>query len=168
MDIHLLYTFLLSIIPVGELRVSIPYGIAHQLNPALVFTLSVLGNMIPVFFLVWLLPWFERIVSHSQMLDQKSSNFKDRIVVKKFISSYLFFKNRAQKKHTKQFNRFGAFALVFFVGLPLPLTGAWTGALAAYLFGISKKYTIALIFIGVMAAGLIVLGASMGFKAYFL
>ena len=102
------------------------------------------------------------------MLDQKSSNFKDRIVVKKFISSYLFLKNRAQKKHTKQFNRFGAFALVFFVGLPLPLTGAWTGALAAYLFGISKKYTIALIFIGVMAAGLIVLGASMGFKAYFL
>ncbi|MBC8450752.1 small multi-drug export protein, partial [bacterium] len=59
--------------------------------------------------------------------------------------------------------RYEALGLVLFVAIPLPVTGGWTGAVAAFLFGIRRRYAIPAILLGIMLAGLIVSGATQGF-----
>ncbi len=142
MDINtILKVIFLSMLPVGELRVALPYAVkVMHIKWYYAYILSVLGNMIPVPFILLLMDFAVKILSHIPFMDR--------------FFQCLFARTR---KRSKIIERLEFYGLIFFVAIPLPVTGAWTGALAAYLFGISFWKSILGIFIGVSIAGVIVL-----------
>ena len=75
-----------------------------------------------------------------------------------FDKFFTFLFERTRRKHSKKFEKWGALALITFVAIPLPITGGWSGALAAFVFGIPFKKALPLIFSGVIIAGVIVTG----------
>lgn len=142
-------TILLALLPINELRGTIPFAISvfHlSISEALFF--SLIGNILPVFFLLWLLPTF------SKFLSERSKVFNN-------FFSWLF--SRTRNKFYKKYQKFGDLALVIFVALPLPMTGAWTGTVAAFIFGIPYLKSLGLISLGVLIAGIIVTLISTGF-----
>lgn len=135
-------TLLISMLPISELRGAIPIAIGvYNMSVLSAFFWAVLGNIIPVIFILWLL---ERV-----------SNF---------LSHHIYFFNRffvwlfenTRRNHLKKFERWRDLALVILVAIPLPFTGAWTGALAAFVFGIPIRRAFPLIVLGVLTAGIIV------------
>jgi len=129
-------------LPLGELRLSIPLAIGlYHLSPLKAYFLSIFGNILPVIFLCLFLERISRYLS-------------GRIYFFNRLFAWLFEKTR--RHHQKKFEIFKQFALVILVALPFPFTGAWTGALCAFVFGIPPKRAILLIFGGVMIAGMIV------------
>lgn len=137
-----LITFLVAALPLSELRGAIPLAILKfGFNPAKALLISFLGNILPV------LPLLIGIEKISGYLARRFSFFNS-------FFGWLFKRTRA--RHENHFHYFGDLALFIFVAIPLPLTGAYSGALAAFVFGIPKKHSFWSIFFGVMAAGLIV------------
>jgi len=142
-----LLVFIISALPVGELRAGILLGLSWKLNPWLVFTLATIGNFLPVIPLLYLLePISNFFRSVSPWLDEKLAR--------------LFAKTR--HKHSQRVNRYGALGLALFVAIPSPGTGAWTGCLLAFLFDLDKKYALVAILAGVLGAGFLVLGFGLG------
>ncbi len=136
-------TFFLAMTPIGELRASLPVALTvYNMNWLLALIISVIGNLVPVIFLLLFLG------PVSQWL---SSKFK---TCDKFFS-WLF--ERTRRKSSARIEKYGTIALVSFVAIPLPFTGAWTGAIAAFLFNIPFKKAFPLISLGVVIAGIIVL-----------
>ena len=130
--------FLVSMIPVVELRGAIPAGIAMGIHPALVFILSVIGNMIPVpFILFFIRPIF------SALKKTKLLRFVKKIEDKAMDKS-----SKVQEK--------SMIGLFLFVAIPLPGTGAWTGALIASLLNMRYKNALPSILMGVLVAGVLV------------
>jgi len=146
---EIIYTILIAMAPISELRGAIPIAISvyHMSWQSALFW-SVLGNMIPVVFILWLLGPFV--------------NWLGRKIPRlgKWINNYF---EHTKNKHAKKIEVYKELALVILVAIPLPLTGAWTGALVAYLFGLPYKKALPLIFLGVLIAGIIVTLVSMGF-----
>lgn len=137
-----LQTFLLSMTPIGELRASIPFGLmVYKMHWLKVFVISVVGNLVPVFFLLLFLK------PTSDFLAKKFS-FMERFF------NWLF--ERTRKKHKKVIDKHGWWGLAMFVAVPLPITGSWTGTLLAFLTGMSFKRAFSAISLGVFTAGLIV------------
>lgn len=137
-----LKTILLAMTPFGELRVSIPIAlnIFHlSVEKALFF--SIIGNLIPVIILLKFLKAVSDLLSHR-------SYYFNRFFV------WLF--ERTRKNHDQKFKRWKEFALVALVAIPLPFTGAWTGSLCAFVFGIPVKKAFPLIALGVLIAGILV------------
>ena len=66
--------FLLAATPIGELRIAIPYGIFQGLHPALVYIAAIIGNMAPVIFFLWFLPWFEKNIVENDVLEEKKGD----------------------------------------------------------------------------------------------
>lgn len=133
---------LTAMTPIGELRASIPLGLSILHQPwLLVFIVSVIGNMIPPVFILWLFPK----ISQWLMTNSKLMN--------KFLT-WLF--ERTRKKAHDKIEKYGDLALIIFVAIPLPNTGAWTGTLAAWLFGIPMKRALPNVLYGVLIAGVIV------------
>lgn len=144
-------TFLISMLPVGELRVSIPFALTvYKMNLFESYVFSVAGNMFPVIFL---LVGLEAV---SDYLIRKSRYARS-------FFSWLF--TRTRRKFTGAYGKWGSIALILFVAVPLPVTGAWTGSAAAYLFGIPRKKAFLLILAGVMIAGVIVAAFTKGIQA---
>lgn len=114
--------------PIGELRAAIPLGIAKNLSIFWVYLVAIIGNLVPVIFIL--------------------------LLAKRFCPKWLCY--HIEKKHNHKFIKWGDLALISFVALPLPLTGAWTGALAAVIFSVSFWRALGLISIGVLIAGIIV------------
>jgi uncharacterized membrane protein len=143
-----LKTLIVAMSPIVELRGSIPLAIAiYNLPPWSAYVFSVIGNIIPVVLILWLL---EKV---SGFLSNRSAFFK------KFFT-WLF--ERTRRRHERKFQRWQSMALVVLVAIPLPFTGAWTGSLAAFVFGISAKKAFPLISLGVLIAGIIVLLSTLG------
>ena len=143
-----LATFIISMLPVSELRGAIPVAIGvYNLDPTEAYFLAVSGNIIPVIFIL------KYIDPVSKYLMSKSKFFN------KFFT-YLF--EHTRKKHNGKFEKWGPLALITFVAIPLPITGGWSGALAAFVFGVPFKKALPLIFLGVLIAGVIVTGLSLG------
>lgn len=142
---EILSTIFIAMLPVSELRGAIPVAIGvYDFEPAKAAVLAVIGNMIPVFLLLWFLPKFAKIL-------MERSRTAERFL------GWLF--ERTRRKTERQIKKYGIIALALFVAIPLPLTGAWTGAVAAFLFGISYWKAIAAIFVGVLiAAAAVTLG----------
>ncbi|MBU1091940.1 small multi-drug export protein [Patescibacteria group bacterium] len=139
--------FLLSASPVVELRGAIPLGVlVLHINPALVFLLSILGNFLIVPFILIFLKYFSDFLMHKYYFFNKFLN-------------YIFSKTRDHYAH--KFERWEHWALLILVAIPLPFTGAWTGALAAFLFDISFKKSLLIIFLGIVIAGFIVSALTM-------
>ncbi len=138
----LLQVFLLSMTPIGELRLSIPMGIlVYNLSAFSVFFVSVIGNLVPAVFLLLFLK------EVSVYLSKKS------IIFKKMFS---WWENNAREKHISKIQEYGAVGLALFVAIPLPLTGAWTGALLATMMNLPLKKSLPAILFGVISAGIII------------
>ncbi|MBI5755031.1 small multi-drug export protein [Candidatus Peregrinibacteria bacterium] len=137
-----LITFASAMLPVTELRGSIPLAMEVFKMPAWkAFALATAGNIVIVFFLL-------RFLEPISNFLRKHSKFFEKFFKK------LFEKTRA--KHSEKFNRYGAIFLVTFVGIPLPGTGGWTGALIAFIFGIPYWRAAYLVSLGVIIAGVLI------------
>ena len=144
----LFQVFLISMVPVFEMKASIPMGIVlFNLPVWQVFLISFLGN---TFICVFLLTFLEVV---SDFLVKHSSFFK------KFIT-WLF--ERTRRKNLKKFESYRDLALFILVAIPLPLTGTWTACLCAFLFGISFKRSFFLITLGSLVASFIIILTTLG------
>ena len=143
-----LATMVLAMIPVTELRASIPVALTvYDLSVAAVVFWSIIGDIIPVFFIMALLGPISSWL-------MKRSKFFNKIFTKIF--------ERTRGKFTKKYEKYGLVALVFFVGIPLPGTGSWTGTLAAWLFDIPLRKAFPMIVLGVLVAATLVTIISLG------
>ena len=135
-----LITIVLAMMPVSELRGAIPYAVGVAGMPwQEAYVISVISNFLPVFPILYLIgPVSERLRRFRQF---------DRFF------TWLF--ARARRKG-KMIERFEIIGLVLFVAIPLPVTGAWTGSIAAYLFGVKKRVALPAIFLGICIAGVVV------------
>ena len=140
---------LTSMLPIAELRGAIPLALTIYNMPVWsAFVFSILGNLIPVIFIIWILDLLvNKLLIH-------------RIYIFNRFFNWLF--ERTRRKHSGKFEKWRDFALVVLVAIPLPFTGAWTGALAAFVFGIPIKRAFPLIAIGVLIAGTIVTLVTLG------
>ncbi len=139
---------IISMTPIFELRGSIPVAIGvYKMTIIEAYFWSVLGNIIPVIFWVFFL---EKISNWLR------ANFR---FWDKFFD-WLF--QRTTKKANDKIKKYGDWGLFFLVAIPLPVTGGWTGALAAFLFGVKKIKAIGIIFSGILIAGIIVTLLTLG------
>jgi len=135
-------TFFTAALPLSELRGAIPLAILkYGFSPYKAFIISALGNILPV------LPLLVGLEKISEYLSHKFYWFN------RFFS-WLF--ERTREKHKDHFHYWGDLALFIFVAIPLPLVGAYSGVVAAFVFGIPLKHAFWSIVLGVLAAGLIV------------
>ena len=140
---HYLIVFLVSMVPLIELRGAIPYGVMFGLPLWQTFLIAIVGNMLPVpiifFFARRVLEWGA-----------------DKPVIGKIFTFFLEKGERAGKKLVKTTGRGGLFiALMLFVGIPLPGTGAWTGTLGASFLKMGIRSTTLAVSLGVVIAGVI-------------
>ena len=140
-----LLTVLIASLPISELRGAIPFALAMKIPVFKAYLLAVFGNLIPV---VPLLLCFGRIV---RVLEKFGFG-------KRFLS-WLFARTRSRSRIVQRFEILG---LALFVAIPLPVTGAWTGSVAAFLCGIKFRYALLAIILGVLTAGGIVTAVSLG------
>ena len=138
-----LITFLISMVPIIELRGAIPIAESLNLNIFLYYPIAIIGNLLPVpiiyLFARKVLIWG-----------------KDKKVIGKFFTWCLEKGEKGGKKLKESAGNRGIFwALLLFVGIPLPGTGAWTGTLAASFLNLDFKTSITAIMLGVILAGII-------------
>lgn len=150
-----LITFLISMIPLIELRGAVPYGIGMGLPMWQALVIAVIGNMLPVpiifFFARRVLEWGT-----------------DKPVIGGFFSWCLKKGHNGGQKLAKSAGDKGLyFALFLFVGIPLPGTGAWTGTLAASILDLKFKNSIIATMAGVVLAGFIMGFGSVFVKSFF-
>jgi uncharacterized membrane protein len=142
-----LITFIVAMLPISELRGAVPLAMFGLGLPALeAFTWSVSGNALAGVLVVTLLEPVSKTLRVLKPFD--------------WFFNWLF--ERTRRKHTKRFESYRNLALFLFVAIPLPMTGAWSGAAAAFVFGIGWKSAVPLILLGVLAAGILVTLLSAG------
>ena len=143
---HWLAVMVIGALPISELRGAIPVAMGiYGMGPLEAYFLSVLGNLIPV---VPLLLFLEPV-----------SEYLRRYRIFDIFFTWLF--SRTRRNHSESFEKYGLLALTIFVAVPLPVTGAWTGCAAAFVFGIRFKHSFPAIAAGVMIAGIIVTAVTM-------
>ena len=141
-----LRTVLAALTPIGELRLAIPLAILEMdMRWYQALPLALVGNMIPPLFLVL---WLE----HAYRLFQRFPGPLGRALNRFFLWRV----DRLRAAWSERFRKYGPVALVILVAIPLPLTGAWTGSLAAWVFRIPAKRALPLIALGVLIAGVVV------------
>lgn len=142
-----IFVLILSAAPISELRGGLPLALALDAPPVLAYLISVAGNLLPVpallFGLGWLLPRLTCLPAP----------------VGPWVARYLAWQEARLGRHVA---RLGYVALFFLVAIPLPMTGAWTGCLAATLLGLRPRRAALPIVIGVLVAGVLVLLAALG------
>lgn len=139
---------LLASVPVTELRAALPIAIVvFDLHPAVAFVSTVLGNLIPLALVYLILPRVVRFtLQHTPQFHTRLEDWFERL----------------KKRYGKDYSKWGALFLFFFVAVPLPGTGVWTGSVLAVIFRIKPSLAIPSIIAGLLVAGLIVLGATQG------
>ncbi len=152
---HFLITFLISMVPLVELRGAVPYAIANGIPMWQALIIGVIGNMLPVpiifFFARKVLVWGA-----------------DKPLTSKFFTWCLKKGHRGGEKLKKVAGERGLFwALLLFVGIPIPGTGAWTGTLAASILDWDFKRSIIAVMLGVILAG-VIMGSATVVSLYFL
>ena len=141
----ILLTFLLSMVPVFELRAALPFGVGLGLDPWLSLVVSIIGNMVPVPFIILFI---------RKILDWMKRFDRFRVIAEKL--------EQKAEKHSDKIAKYQALGLFFLVAIPLPGTGAWTGALVATLLDIRIQVALPCILIGVLIAGGVTLGVASG------
>ena len=137
---EILKVLLTAASPILELRGAIPIAIETFDFPWYhALLIAIIGNMLPVPFILLLLDGATRFLSRVALFER--------------MLNWLFERTRRRGRLIERYKRIG---LVLFVAIPLPVTGAWTGSLAAVLFGLKFKHAFLSIFIGVVIAGVIV------------
>ena len=146
----LLMTFLTAMVPVVELRGAIPLGVAAGLPPAVAAVTAMAGNMVPVPFLLLLLRRVFRLLRGISWLGPRIDALERRARLK----------GRTVKKYRTA-------GLVLLVAIPLPGTGAWTGALVADVLAIRMRTALPAIALGVVIAGGITTAVTCGAAGLF-
>lgn len=147
---ELLLTFGTAMVPVLELRGAIPVGVAAGLPPAVACVVAIVGNLVPVPLIMLLVrrvfDWLRHTAFFGPKIEwlEKRAHLKGRIVRKYRLPG-----------------------LVILVGIPLPGTGAWTGALVAALLDIRMRHAIPAIWLGLVIAGAITTAVTMGLFSLF-
>lgn len=136
----LLWTLVLAMAPVSELRGAIPYGLAHDIPLGLLLPLCVAANLLPVPLIVLFL---RKILAWMQRLGGKPKALAEWLIARGF-------------KKTMMVKKYETLGLFLLVAIPLPGTGAWTGALVSALMGLRMKFALPAIAGGVAAAGVLV------------
>jgi len=145
-----LFSILLALLPISELRGAIPYALSQGMPIVSTYLICVGVNILvgPLVFLF--LSTLHRIFCYLRFY---------RTIFDKVVK-------RSRKRVEKKIDRFGYWGLVIFVAIPLPITGAYTGALGAWVLGMKKRKSFLAIAAGVIIAGFIVTLASvLGIKA---
>ena len=136
----------MAMVPVVELRGAIPYGVIAGLSVPEAFILAVLGNLAPIpFLVVFTRKMFEWLRTKSNWLDGLVRRLEAKAEKKRDIVEKSEF-----------------FGLVLLVAIPLPGTGAWTGALVAAMLNMRLKRAMPAIILGVLIAGIIVTSVTYG------
>ena len=140
-----LIVFIISLMPILELRGGLLAAALIGLNPVESYIIAIIGNVIPVPFILWfinsILEWMrkgKRLSKIAKWLDKKVD------------------------KHKGQIEKFGFWGLVLFVGIPLPGTGAWTGCLIASVLEMDRKKAFIATMIGIFMASVIMMLVSFG------
>lgn len=142
----LIATFFISMVPVIELRGGLPYGITLGLDYPLALTAAVLGNMVPVpFIIIYIRHIFTWLRKRSKWWDEKIARLEKKAHLK----------GRVVRKYS-------TIGLCILVAIPLPGTGAWTGALVAAVLDMRLKKAIPAIFLGVCIAAAIMTMVTFG------
>ena len=153
--LHYLLVFLISMVPLIELRGAIPYSVVWNIPLYIAFPLAIIGNMLPVpfiyFFARKILVWGA-----------------DKPVLGKFFTFCLEKGEKGGRKLQEKAGKGLFVALLLFVGIPLPGTGAWTGTLAASLLDMDFKSSILASMGGVLLAGVIMATLSVVAKGTFI
>ncbi len=145
--IKYLTVFGMSMLPIIELRGAVPYGVALDLPYLEVLLISIIGNMIPIPFIIL---FIRKIFAWMKKKSERLGRLVERLEAK------------AQAKGKEMLVKYETWGLYIFVAIPLPGTGAWTGALIAALFDLRLKNALPAIFCGVVTAGLIMTAISFG------
>ena len=139
-------TFLISMLPVVELRLGLPYGIAIGLNYPLALLSAIVGNLLPV-------PFIILFIKNFLIFLRRKLKRLDGFVTR--IEENAHLKSEVVKKY-------GSIGLCLLVAIPLPGTGAWTGALVAALMGMELRRAMPSIVIVVLIAAAIMTGVTFG------
>ena len=144
------FAALISMVPVIELRGGLPYAIWSGISPYVAFPLCIAANLLPIPFILWFItPIFNWMKTTrlfrpiAEKLEKKAMNKSDKLEKGYF------------------------WGLLLFVGIPLPGTGAWTGALLATLLNVPKKKSIPAIALGVCLAAVLMGVLSLCFEGLF-
>ena len=144
-----LLTMLISMAPVAELRVGIPAGVAMGLPIPTALLAGIIGNMIPVPFVIL---FIRRIFKWVRVHIPRLGSMVDRLEKRAYAKS-------------ENIVKYEAWGLLLFVAIPIPGTGAWTGSLIAALVDLRLKNAVPVIFIGVLIAGSIITALTYGVTA---
>lgn len=147
----ILMTFFLSMVPVLELRGALPIGVANGLNIWLVIIVTIIGNLVPVpFIIIFIRKIFAWMRSKSERLNRLVSKLEQKAA-----------------KNSALVSKYEMFGLCLLVAIPLPGTGAWTGALVAAMLDMRLKKAFPTIALGVAIAAVIVAFVTYGAGALF-
>ena len=140
-----LLVFIISLMPILELRGGLIAAALLGLNPIKSYIIAIIGNIIPVPFILW---FINRILEWMR----NSKHFSK-------IAKWL---DKKVEKHKGQIEKYGFWGLVLFVGIPLPGTGAWTGCLIASVLEMDRKKSFIAAMIGILMASIIMMIISFG------
>jgi len=136
----ILFTFLISLSPFGEARAGIPYGELNGLPLFLVFIIGLTANLL-------VFPLFYKVIELSNKHLWKKPLYR---------KSAIYLSSRARTKTKGVIQKYGVWGLMIFVMIPLPITGAYIGTIAAYVFGISYKKSLIAISSGIIISSIMV------------
>lgn len=134
------YSIILSMLPIAELRGGIPYALANGIHPVTSYIMCCVANIMAFPIVYFFMGFFHEIFNKMTWY----ANLFEKIVV------------RTRGKVGEKIEKWGFWGLMVFVMIPLPVTGAYTGSFAAWVFGIEKRKGFLAVACGVMIAGLIV------------
>lgn len=137
--------FIISLMPILELRGGLLAASILGLDPIKSYIICIIGNIIPVPFILWLITWILDCMRNSKYF--------------KGIAKWL---DKKVDKHKGGIEKYGFWGLVLFVGIPLPGTGAWTGCLIAACLEMNRKKAFIAAMIGIVMASLIMMAISFG------
>ncbi|UCD18526.1 MAG: small multi-drug export protein [Candidatus Zixiibacteriota bacterium] len=136
----MIHAFILSLLPISELRGGIPYAVANDVPLAEAYLLCVFSNIlvIPIVYL---------------FLETVHRTFYKVTIYQRIFDRYV---ERTRRKAERNVARYGYWGVMLFVAVPLPVTGAYTGTVAAWLLKLNRKRSFWYLALGVVIAGVIV------------
>jgi len=136
-------TLLATVLPISELRGGIPLGISLGLDPWFTFSIAVIANALiffPIFFALRL--FYDKLLYRIPLFDKYLDNLR--------------------KRGKPKIEKYGFWGLILFVAIPLPITGAYTGTILAWLLGMDWRKAFPAVGLGVIVAGVVVLLITLG------
>lgn len=156
---QLILAIILTVLPISELRggmpVAIDYAIKNNLSILPIFLMILSFNILVIFLIFIFLDFFHKRLIKIKLYKRLFDFYIDNMIRKKIF------------KFQEKYSAYGFLALVLFVGLPLPMTGAWTGTILAWFLGLERKKSIIAISLGVLIAALVMLLVSLGIISLF-